>query len=834
MGNDAALLSQPMLDWSPAPATVVAVASLASSQAAGSSADAPPAPPTPLRINPTNRELRFTVPLTDGPTYLGDVELAVSPRDLLSVEAPRLLDLLAPIVKADVEQRLRGLVGGDQRLDQDELGREHIRLVYDADRLALAIDVPVDARRSRSLSFRDARGTQIETLKPARVSGYLNIRGAAQIVQAGRERGVIPPTAALDTAWRLHGIVLESEGYVSARRNEPWFRRSGSRIVYEDVSRAMRLSAGDLQVYPRPFQTGSTIGGVGIARLYSQIDPQREIHAGGAQSISIAAPSMVETIVNGRTVERRLFQPGNYRIEDFPLAEGANAVKLRIEDEGGKVRTVDFSVYANPSLLAKGITEFAATGGLYSTPTRTGIAYSHAWVGSGFVRRGLNEQLTAGINAQANAHTRQVGIELVWGGTLGLTGFTLAASNDNRAGSGVAAAMSYELLRSSAGGDRSQGLRLAVEWRSRRFVAPAPVQGPDLTELRASGGYVVTLGHDRFVALDGQLERNRDGRGLGYGARLSGGLNLSQRLAVTSEIGRLRLADRDDRYARVGLRMRLGSRGSAQAEGGSDGSFRAGASLSGGRGNGAWQTAADATGERGNATLNLTGSIQTNRAELGAQESLAWRGSRISDARLTVRAGTAIAFADGAVAIGRPVSDAFVIASTHSSLGRKPLYLDPDGKSEAARTGGLGAALDGQLGAHSFRTLNYQVPDAPAGYDLGDGNIAIEPPYRSGYRLVVGSDYNLLVIGRLVTDSGTPLALLAGKAIDLDHPKHPSITIFTSRDGRFGAQGLRPGRWRIEMPTEVPTHYSFTVTNSPNGTARIGDLRPTTAKGLAK
>lgn len=85
-----------------------------------------------------------------------------------------------------------------------------------------------------------------------------------------------------------------------------------------------------------------------------------------------------------------------------------------------------------------------------------------------------------------------------------------------------------------------------------------------------------------------------------------------------------------------------------------------------------------------------------------------------------------------------------------------------------------------------------------------------------------------------MTDSGTPLALLAGKAIDLDHPKHPSITIFTSRDGRFGAQGLRPGRWRIEMPTEVPTHYYFTVTNSPDGTVRIGDLRPTTAKGLAK
>ena len=30
-------------------------------------------------INPTNRTLRFVVPVTDGPTYLGDVNLRLPP-----------------------------------------------------------------------------------------------------------------------------------------------------------------------------------------------------------------------------------------------------------------------------------------------------------------------------------------------------------------------------------------------------------------------------------------------------------------------------------------------------------------------------------------------------------------------------------------------------------------------------------------------------------------------------------------------------------------------------------------------------------------------------------
>jgi outer membrane usher protein len=51
--------------------------------------------------------------------------------------------------------------------------------------------------------------------------------------------------------------------------------------------------------------------------------------------------------------------------------------------------------------------------------------------------------------------------------------------------------------------------------------------------------------------------------------------------------------------------------------------------------------------------------------------------------------------------------------------------------------------------------------------------------------------------------------------------------MFTSRGGKFGAQGLRPGRWRIEMPTEGgATIYEFDVKDDPSGTVRIGDLHP--------
>jgi outer membrane usher protein len=57
--------------------------------------------------------------------------------------------------------------------------------------------------------------------------------------------------------------------------------------------------------------------------------------------------------------------------------------------------------------------------------------------------------------------------------------------------------------------------------------------------------------------------------------------------------------------------------------------------------------------------------------------------------------------------------------------------------------------------------------------------------------------------------------------------------MFTSRTGKFGAQGLRPGRWRIEMPTDGgPTIYEIDIKDDPSGTVRVGDLRPLKQGGM--
>lgn len=780
------------------------------------------------RINPTKRTLRFVVPLNDGETYLGDVDLAVTPDDTLSVATPRLLQLLEPVLKADGFARLRTMVGSDSSVSAAQLATQAIGIDYDSQKLSLAIRIPVAARRTASVSLRNRSDMGSTTLAPARLSGYVNLRSAIDVIERGEERGIVAPVSLVDGAVRAFGVVAESEGYVSFRREDPRFRRTGSRLVYDDLAHTLRWGLGDVRPFARNFQSSPSVAGLSVARFYNILDPQREVRSSGAQSFSLFGTSTVETVVNGRVVERKLLQPGTYNLQDFPLAEGGNDVRLNIQDETGKRRTIEFSLYSNQALLEPGATELAGFSGVYASATRTGIAYSKTWTGQGFVRRGFSQQFTAGVNFQADRRAKQAGTELLFGTGFGLVGTDLSVSRRTSGRDGFAGAVRFEKIVQNGSSGRSQTLRGLVEYRSAGFAVPGALVPVERLNLRASGGYAVTFGRDLFAALDGQYARDRIERRSNYSIRASGGLRLTERIALVGEAEVRKGRDTRGLLFRVGIRQRFGERASAQLDVDSHGTARASVQDGGGRGVGAWSGSVDVTRDRSATALNAAATLATNRADFGFEQAVAYDSAnhRFGQIRSSFRAATSIAFADGSFAVGRPVQDAFLIAAPHRSLHGRSVRIDPQDKSEEAHSDRFGAGLDGSLSAYSKRTIVYTVPDAPPGYDLGQGNVELRPPYRGGYRLEVGSDYHLLVLGRLLDREGEPVSLLAGKAIDLKALKRPAVTLFTSRGGKFGVQGLRPGKWRIEMPTEPPTNYEIEVKDDPSGTVRLGDVRP--------
>jgi outer membrane usher protein len=134
------------------------------------------------------------------------------------------------------------------------------------------------------------------------------------------------------------------------------------------------------------------------------------------------------------------------------------------------------------------------------------------------------------------------------------------------------------------------------------------------------------------------------------------------------------------------------------------------------------------------------------------------------------------------------------------------------------------------MSAYSPARVAYGVDDLPVGYDLGAGAFDLFPAYKSGYRLTVGSDYTVTALGTLVDEHGEPIALLTGKAREEGREDGPTVTVFTNRAGRFGAQGLRPGRWILEMATEPPTRFVINVPKDAVGLVKLDALRPEAAR----
>ena len=193
---------------------------------------------------------------------------------------------------------------------------------------------------------------------------------------------------------------------------------------------------------------------------------------------------------------------------------------------------------------------------------------------------------------------------------------------------------------------------------------------------------------------------------------------------------------------------------------------------------------------------------------------------------------SSLVYAGGGWGAGRPVTNGFALVTPHKSLDGSPVVVG-DANATVAESDLLGPAVVPNLTAYRQTRLPYDAPGAPTGYDLGSANYDIDAPYKAGYALQVGSAYTVTAMGTLLDAAGEPIPLLEGTAREANNPKGRKVELFTNRAARFGAQGLAPGRWVIEMPTEPePTRYVVDIPDGVKGLHNTGVLKPSSGGQL--
>ncbi|HTI30930.1 MAG TPA: fimbrial biogenesis outer membrane usher protein [Sphingomonas sp.] len=780
------------------------------------------------RLNPTGRAIVLTVGAVDGAAYLGDVPLTLGADDSIALPAQRLLDLLQPLLDPDAFKALQGAFAGKDSLTPADFAASGVALKYDPQTLQLKVTIDSSRRAARNLAVSPIDRARVGGFAPpAKWSGYLNVRGSQDYGYTGKfGDGFGKPVFFLDGATRFGQVVVEGEGVYQPGAANKDFQRLGTRAVYDNQRLVARFTAGDLQPTARGFQSAPDIAGVSIYRSYSVLQPQQVVRPRGDRSFQLDRAATVEVSVNGQIVRRLALQPGTYNLRDFPFTQGANDISLAILDDTGRTQNLRFNLFLDQSQLGQGLSEFGFYAGVLSPLGLSGPHYTNKPAMSGFVRTGISDSLTLGANAQVDADGQLLGLEAVIASGFGTIATNVAVSNVRRYGSGVATITTFQRL-IQRGGGRTDSLTLSLETRSRNFGPMGTLTPVNPFRYEIGGNYSHAFTNDFYAGLDARYSRARFGFTSTQTYRASAGLRLNDRLTLSADTR----YEKDERGRRVAglfsITARLGKFSSARADYDTrDNRARLSYQTLNGQGVGSYNLTADVERSDFGSGASVNANYFTNRAELGFSHfgtfDRDFGNSR--QQRTSIRAATSIAFADGAVSIGRPIYDSFAIVKPHPALKGTNIVLDPGINGSTAATGTLRAATHPSLSAYAERTVAIDAPNAPPGIDLGQGSFRVFPSYRSGYKITIGSAYTITALGNLLDVNGQPVALVTGTAVELAHPERAPLTVFTNRDGRFGLPGLAPGKWRITMLDDNASVFEFEIGKTAPGVVQLGKL----------
>ncbi len=792
----------------------------------------------------TSQHFEISVAVKDGGFLIGQAMALVDRGGrLYKIERESFLATVNKVLRTDFYESL------DQRLPKTghvflaDIRQAGLEAAYSETRLEILVSPKVEQRPRGEIKGRArAAGDAGNLERPAALSGYMNTYfglAYAEGEKAGAGRFEIP-SLFLDGAVRWEELVLEGDAQVNAGGQ---FIQQSLRLVHDIPDFALRFTGGDVQISPDGILAAPALMGVALERNISLLQPSSNIRPTGKRSFRVERRSDVRVIVNGHEVRRLQLPPGEYDLDDLPLASGGNDVQVIIRDEYGNTESVDFSILFNRALLRPGLSEWSVAAGkiAQSNANRKQDKLSDTGpVVVGSVRTGVSETLTTGAALHISKAEKLAGLSALFQSDLGLLGVSARASlNDaGRFGWSGEAELSFDR---AVLWDERASLNLGLEYYSEKAISSLADQAEQGSRFRIHGSLYQPVWYDVNLSLSGYYLFSADDDETRYGVSVSANRSLTEHLSLglsgsfDRDNGINNSLTPDDGFSLLARLRYQPSRTSSLSYMYDAATQTSAASYDTNYETGSNRIAfgldvehhPDAPGGLSENVVGADFSVSNSRYEMNASHSrhLQGLGDRQFNSRTAVNAGWGAAFADGAFAFGRPVRNAFAIIEAHDNLDDSRIRIAPSKDTYRAQIDMFGPALIPDISAYNQASLPYDIEDAPAGYNFGTGSFSLKPSYKSGYLLRVGSDFSLSAVGMLNDRDGKPLSLKSGAITSEDFPDQ-SIIVFTNKSGRFSVQGLKAGEWVITMNDDEKSRYALTIAENAEGFVEVGALAP--------
>lgn len=211
--------------------------------------------------------------------------------------------------------------------------------------------------------------------------------------------------------------------------------RLGSDWTFSFPERMLSLTFGDFQSGSLAWSRGAYLGGIRIARDFSQ-QPYRLTMPLPAFVGEAVAPSAVDLYVNGLKQYSGQVAPGRFQVTALPVVSGAGDAQVVLTDAFGRATTIDFPFYTTDQLLQRGLSDYSFELGFVRRGYgQRSFDYAGAPMASGTFRYGLTDRVTLESHAEADSRVRNGGggAKLLLGDA-GLLSMAAAASDGPRGG----------------------------------------------------------------------------------------------------------------------------------------------------------------------------------------------------------------------------------------------------------------------------------------------------------------------------------------------------------------------------------------------------------------
>lgn len=747
------------------------------------------------------RRMSFSVPLVSRTRAFGDVLVEVdSTGEFWRVRVEDLRTELDDLLNEAGKAALERAVAGREYVGAEELAPQGFDLAFDLGGLELqVIEIDAELREVQPLieDRRRSGADELEYIQPAKFSTYMNFIGNFDY---GTEIEGDSPDLFLTGATRVGNVVAEYDAALTDQfGGSTRFIRRNTRFVYDEPDKFRRYSAGDLQLETLSLLLVPQIGGVGIEKRRRIFDPSLSVARLNGRQILLDNRSTVSVRVNGEVVETLQLEAGAYDLSNLPIQSGSNNVDLIITDSFGQEEVVSYDFFFENLPLAPGEEEYSVGVGFLADNLGFEPNYTGDLAVSGLYRRAFSENLIVSGAAQASEDVQLLGgsVTSVPQFVPGVFDLEVAGSRSSM-GSGVALRAGYRFNDTSSIGGGSQ-FAVTVDYESGGFTSVTDLLPIDFDIMSVSATYSRTFGIDTVATAGASYFKNGGNVPNDYAVFLDVSHSLNDRMRLTAGVEYGQSTPTRSAFGlRVGISVALGSRTRVNADYRSR--FRAiRAAIS----NGADQTVGsigyDASISRFGDTSQVDAQLQYEGNRFSARADVATLGEALSgvfdEQRARLQISSALAFAGGQFGIGRRVNSAFLLAKPNSALSDQNVVTGRSLTSGEyyARSGAFGSALQGDLSDYSQQSVEFDAADPDNPFDVGDGTALVNPPYQSGYSVVVGEENYVSVIGTLLDPDG-PVAVQSGviRPVDPDTP-FEETPFFTNRAGRFGLFGLAPG-----------------------------------------